>query len=112
MTKKKSIPDKVLKYAQARASGIDKDKSKDIAGYSVNTSAHDVENLETYKVVTIRDALLGQISIKDITAKHIENIVQDTDKNARNNAIKLAYDRIEPSNAIMEDTEKITITLK
>jgi hypothetical protein len=110
--KKLLINDRVVKYAKARSEGKTKKASKEIAGYAPTTPSVKIENSLAMKSLSVRDSLLSHISLQDITKAHAEVINQKGDLGARNTAIKLAYERIEPDTISNEETDKITVVLK
>lgn len=103
--------DKILKYHRARQMGHNKAKSKEIAGYSAGTNTVAVENTQVYKSLSIKDSILGVITQQELANEHLKNIKQDTDRSAKNVAIKLAYDRIEPEFAPTAEVEKVVVVL-
>lgn len=58
-----------------------------------------------------KDALLENITIEKLAKETIKNIEQDIDKGAKNNAIKMAVDRIEPDKSI-EQAQQVNIVLR
>ncbi len=111
--KKKREPTvKMIKYHKAVMSGKGKFEALKIAGYSHGVKPRDVENKAGYQVLSIKDSILAGITMEEITMAHVENIRQVEDKGARNNAIKLAYERIEPDNKAIEQEERVFVILK
>lgn len=112
MSKPKTPSDRMKKYHKARLEGHNKEQSKAIAGYSPNTLTTTIEASDTYKRVSIGEQIEREITTKEIIAAHADNIRQDKDLGARNAAIKMAYERIEPDNEAPEQAERVIVILK
>ena len=114
-TKKPDLNTKQGKYLVAQMQGMNKTEAALSAGYPDGTHTGRIENSKQYQVnkkTYYKDDLLSQISMKEIAQAHAENIRQDTDKGARNQAIKMAVDKIEPQDMPDEDNDRVTVILK
>lgn len=112
LEKPKKPSSRLIKYHKARLSGKNKEDSKTVAGYSPATTTTTIEKMDSYKRISLGDQIKEQMSEREIIAAHIENIKQDKDLGARNAAIKMAYERIEPDNAAPEQAERVIVILK
>jgi len=103
---------KIKKYHKARLQGNNKEESKRIAGYSDKTKTTAIEKTEAYKKISIKDTLLKEISLKEMTEIHAKNI-RSEDERVSNTALNMAYDRVEPSNTkATSDVDKVIIIMK
>lgn len=105
---------RIGKYFLNKKAGMTKSEAQRRAGFpDVNHPAR-IENTKTYKALEkyyYADELQKIISIQQIAQAHAENIMQDQDRGARNTAIKMAIDKIEPEEK-PKDEEVVTIILK
>lgn len=104
--------DRIIKYKKARLEGKSKEDSKRVAGYAPSTKTTTIEKSDTYKRLTIKDALLQHTTYNELAKEHMKNILQDEDKGAKNKAIEMAYNRIEPTNTPQEEEERVIIVLR
>lgn len=72
-----------------------------------------MERTSTYQACRARygDELRGLISLGEMAAEHIKNIKQDADKGAKNTAIKMAKEYIEPETEI-RDQEMVNVIIR
>lgn len=72
-----------------------------------------LESTSTYKacVSSFKDALLNITTPSKLANELLKNIEQDADKGAKNNAIKIAMDKIEPDK-IQQQAQMVNIVLK
>ena len=94
---KADLTKKTGKYFLARQKGMTKSE----AAISLGMAPTGVANIEATKnyqacVKKYGDVLREKIALEMIAEEQIKNIMQDTDKGAKNVAIKQAMDRIEP----------------
>lgn len=75
------------KYLRGVKSGKTKKEAKVAAGYSANTSETLIENTELFKKALERDLM----ELGEVFKEHKKNIVQDSDKKAKNTAIDMYY---------------------
>jgi len=116
-TGKKSINlnSRVAKYYLAKKQWATGKESLKIAGYSEKSNQQTaIENTKQYKEIQeyFKDHLLKEISLKEISQELKKNIIQDQDKGAKNTAIKLALDKIEPDNINTDEDKEIYVVLK
>jgi hypothetical protein len=111
---KVSMDSKAYKYFMAKKGGNTREASLAIAGYRKTNNLAEIENTKTFLELERRyaDELRAQISLREIASEHIKNIVQDVDKGAKNKAIEIALNRIEPNNEPQEKDEKVLVVLK
>jgi hypothetical protein len=115
ITKKNKKADFTLKSGKfflAQQQGMKDSEASKIAGIS-KTNITNIENTDNYKlcVETFKDNLLSQITIRELTAELLKNIRQDTDKGAKNTAIKIAIDKVEPENN-QQQAQQVNIVLE
>ena len=73
-----------------------------------------MEKTKSYQAIEAKykDRLLNVITLDEIALAHAENITQDKDRGARNTAIKMAVDRIEPDILSGDGDEKVLVILR
>lgn len=106
---------KPAKYFVAKRQGKTKAEAKAIAGYSAGTEVKDIESTQVVQYLEkkyYKDELLREIALSDIAKAHAEIIKQDKDLGARNTAIKLALERVEPETNPTEENETVLFVLK
>ena len=110
-TKKPDFKTKSGKLFLAQQTMTDTESARAI-GISPN-AVPTLEKTKTYQAIkkSFADTLQDIISTQDIAKALAENITQETDKNARNSAIKIAIDKIEPDK-IQAQAQQVNITLK
>lgn len=101
------------RYFLARKRGLTKKEARDVAGYG-GTHPDRIEASQTYQVIarTYKDVLLGQMSLDQIASEHIKVIKQDIELHAKNNAIKMAIEKIEPEVTNSRDDDRLVVILK
>lgn len=113
--KKPLKPDFTLKSGKlflAQQKGL-----KDIDACKVaGIAPKNITNLEATKNYqrcekSFKDAILDKTTINNLADELLKNIVQDNDKGAKNNAIKMALDKIEPDN-IQAQAQQVNIVLR
>jgi len=99
INKKPDINSRIGKYFIARNQGKTKTEASITAGYPSPTHSTRIEQTRTYQAIKqyYRDELLRQITLQDIAKEQIKNILQDSDRSAKNKAIEMALNRIEPN---------------
>lgn len=102
------------KYLIARTKTKTKKEALELAG--INPSAQStIENSPTYKALEekyFKGAMLEEISIQQIAKELTKNITQDEDRGAKNKAIEIALNRIEPDKITEKDDEQVIVILK
>lgn len=99
------------KYFLARKKGL---RQKDAAEL-LNIHPHYAPRLEKTKAYQAlvqtyyKDELLTRVTMGQIAEEHAKNILQDQDKGAKNTAIKMALDKVEPSEMSREDDKLIVV---
>lgn len=103
MAKIPKITSRVGKYFVAvNNQGKTKKEAQIIAGYSLDNQSSKIEATKGYKALQARFAntFLSDMPLKELSGHLIDNIRQKgqnrIDRNARNGAIKIALDKIEP----------------
>lgn len=118
MARKRSLADDLAsrpgKYFLARKAGHNKKKAAIVAGYANGQHTSDIERTDTYQHVAkaYKDVLLDKISLEQIADAHVDNITQDKDRGARNKAIEMAKEWIEPSDNDTPDVEHVVVVLQ
>jgi len=106
---------KAYKYYEAKKLGRTKKQAALEAGYSLSTATQPtaIEKTQDYQIVErhFKDELLTKISLGEIADALSYNIRQETQLGARNEAIKIALDKIEPDKVI-EENEQVLIVIK
>ncbi len=102
------------KYFLNRKKGKTKKESALSAGYADAAHTSVIEATATYKAIvrSYKDELLDIIPLSEIAQSHAENIRQDRDLGARNAAIKMAYEKIEPEEVKDDKEDKLIVILR
>lgn len=104
-----------FRYYEAKKTCKTKKEAALKAGYSLATATQisPIEQSQDYQLIErhFKDELLSKITISEIADELTKNIRQDVQLGAKNEAIKLALERIEPD-VIPEDNETVLIVLK
>ena len=115
ITKKPLDNARMAKYFILKQKGMNKKEAQLNAGYSSPAkNSYQIEHSKTYQAIEKRyfkDIIQDQISMPDIVAELKKNIVQDDDKGAKNKAIELAMNRVEPETKVTQE-ESILVVLK
>ncbi len=113
--KKPDLTSRAGKYFIAKASGLNKTQSAIVAGYPDGTHTHRIENSKTYQEIEktyFKDEILKQLNLEEIAGELRKNIVQDTDRGAKNKAIEIALSKIEPDKIVSQDDDRVMVILK
>ena len=70
------------------------------------------DNYQELERSTYKEEILKHITMAQIASEHIKIMTQDGDLGAKNTAIKLALDKLEPQGTTTEEQEKIVVILK
>jgi hypothetical protein len=112
------IHTKVGKYFMAVKAGKTKKEAQVVAGYAMDNKSTAIEATDTYKALQVHfaDAFSKKMSMEEISDYLIDNIKQEgatrIDRNARNGAIKIALDKLEPEGGNKSDgADKVLIVL-
>ncbi len=103
---------KAGKLFLAQQSGLtDSEASRKIGISEKNVT--ELEATKTYQAIikSFKDAILEKTTISNLAEELNKNIKQDADKGAKNNAIKIALDKIEPEN-LPQTAQQVNIVLK
>jgi len=118
MKKKPDLHTKVGKYFMAVKTGKTKKEAQIVAGYATPTHATTIEKSDQFKQLQehFGDNLLKQITVQEINSYLIDNIKQTgeekIDRGARNKAIEIAKEMVEPSGKTPRDEgDKVLIVL-
>lgn len=109
-----SLETKVGKYyKKTRIEGKQKGIAALEAGYADDQHSHQIESTKAFERIDAyyKTALLNHISLDSIAAEHVKNIVQDQDKGAKNKAIEMAIDRIDPDSKPRDEEESRVIVV-
>jgi hypothetical protein len=113
--KKPDIDSKIGKYFINRQKGINKRQAQLQAGFPDGQHAHRIENTKTYKAIEkvfYKDALLSKITIHELADEHLKNILQDNDLGAKNKAIQMALEKLEPDKVVSNTEDGLTVIFK
>lgn len=104
---------KPYKYFIARTKGKNKKQSALEAGYADGQHITQIERGVGFQEVKeyFKDVLIGKIKVSEIADELVKNIVQDTDRGAKNKAIEIALGKIEPEK-VMEQEDKVIVILQ
>jgi len=93
---------------------MSKSKAAKAAGITTVENVTNMERTKTYQALEHKYAehLEQQIGLGEVAAEHKKNILQDVDKGAKNNAIKLFLDRVEPEQQQKDDDDKMIIIMR
>ena len=108
--KKPDLNTKAGKYLVAKMQGKNKTEAALTAGYPDGNHTTRIEATKTYQAIAqtyYKDELLKRISLGQIADEQIKNIIQDNDRGAKNKAIEMAINRIEPQDMPTDDTDSI-----
>jgi hypothetical protein len=103
------------KYWIERQKGKSKKESALAVGLNPSNVSHTekTENFLALEASTYKEEIIKHITMAQIAAEHKKVIVQDGDLGAKNTAIKLALERIEPDGGPKEDTsQKVVVVLR
>ena len=112
--KKPEDNQRMMKYFVAKQSGMTKAQAEVSAGYPHPNHSSRIEKSITYQAIEkkyYRDVLLSKISMSGIADEQLKVILQDKDNGAKNKAIEMALNRIEPEVKITQE-ESILVVLK
>jgi hypothetical protein len=101
--KKADLNTKAGKYFLNKRKGMNKKEAALSAGYADGQHVTQIERSPTYQAIEKRyykDTLLQKITLEKIAEEHMKVIEQDEDRGAKNTAIKMALERIEPETAM------------
>lgn len=117
--KKPDLTTKVGKYFMAVQKGKTKKEAQIVAGYSTPTHATSIERSKEFQALQtyFKTSFLQKMSMDEVADALIDNIKQENeekiDRAARNGAIKIALDKLEPQNQqISDEADKVLIVLK
>lgn len=101
-------------FVKHRIEGKTKSVAAKEAGISDVRNVTNIEKTDTYQKLDAKyaDYLAERIGMGEVAEEHIKNIKQDQDKGAKNNAIKMFLERVEPEVLQKEDDEKMIIVLR
>lgn len=98
--------------------GIQKGKTKKVAAIEAGLNPKNVskamatENYQALERSSYREEILKHITMAQIAGEHVKVIVQDKDLGAKNTAIKMAYEKIEPEAVPDKDEQKVLVILR
>ncbi len=74
--------------------------------------AMQTENFQALERSSYKEEILKKITMAQIAQEHIKVIVQDKDLGAKNTAIKMAYEKIEPDETNLDTPDKVLVILR
>lgn len=109
-----SLDNKPGRYFLAKRAGNNKKAAAIVAGYADGQHTALIEKSKTYQEIErhYKNVLGGHISMDEIAEAHADNIRQDKDRGARNKAIEIALERIEPSGTPPDEVERVLVILR
>ncbi len=111
--KKPELNSKTARYFLAKQKTTSRAAAARMVGLNPTNVSH-VEDSQKYKLIEAhyKDKLLGHISLDEIAEAHAENIRQSDDRGARNTAIKMATDKIEPDKVTDDGEDRVLVILR
>jgi len=106
---------KTYKYFKSHVlQGKTKTEAAKEAGISHVGNTTNIEKTKTFQALTLKyaDSIQQVISMDEVAFEHTKNIVQDTDRGAKNAAIKMFLERVEPEAHKKEEEDKLIIVLR
>lgn len=102
------------KYWLARQKGKGKTEAAKELGINPRNVSHieASQNFQALEKSSYKEEIIKHITLAQIAEEHIKVIRQDKDLGAKNTAIKIAVDRINPENEPIGDYEKVIVILK
>jgi hypothetical protein len=114
-TKKPDLYTRQGKYFTAKMRGMNKSNAALAAGYPDGHHTSRIEATKAYQVTEThyKDELLKRMPIGQLADEHVKNILQDQDKGAKNKAIDMALNKIEPQGTTYNDEDdRVVVVLK
>ncbi len=118
MSTKKKIKIDMKSKAGKYFLALQKGSTKKEAALTVGIDPRNVNKLEDtqmYQAIEkkyFKDELLDQITLTGLAQELLKNIVQDTDRGAKNKAIEIALSKLEPEKAPKDADEKVLIVIQ
>jgi hypothetical protein len=113
--KKPDLNTKTGKYFLNKQKGLTKVKSAELAGFAQpEKHTHQIEQTALYKAIERKhysEVLQDKITIEQIADEQIKVIKQDKDLGAKNKAIEMAVNKIEPEDQ-KPDEEKVIVVMR
>jgi len=106
---------KTAKYFVAHhMDGLSKSAAARVAGISTVRNVANIEKTETYQTLARRYAgvIERTISIDDVAEEHKKNIIQDQDRGAKNKAIEMYLNRVEPEEKAKDDDDRMIVVMR
>ena len=113
--KKPDLDTRIGKYFVAKKQGKNKTEASIVAGYPTATHTTRIEATKTYQALEkayYNDELLKRISLGQIVDEQIKNITQDNDRGAKNKAIEMALNRLEPLGMPVNNEEEVVVVMR
>jgi hypothetical protein len=113
-TKKPDLNTRQGKYFIGKMKGLSKTDAAIAAGYPDGHHTTRIEATEAYKATEThyKDELLKRMPIGQLADEHVKNILQDQDKGAKNKAIDMALNWIEPKGMPNDEDDRVVVILK
>ena len=105
------------KYLVNKAKGLSKKDSAIEAGYSESTATHAVQQIEKSEVYQelerkfFVDTLKEQTSLEEIGEELLKNVRQDKDRGAKNKAIEIVLNKLEPEQKDSSEDERVFVVI-
>lgn len=114
MAKKADLNTKAGKLWLGLQSGKSKKKAALEAGLNPANVSHAMktENFQALERSSYKEEILKHITMAEVAQEHIKVLKQDGDLSAKNTAIKMALEKIEPENVPTGEAEKVLVILK
>lgn len=94
--------------------GMSKSAAIRVAGISDVRNIQNIEKTETYQTLSRRYAgkLESIISIDEVAEEHKKNIIQDQDRGAKNKAIEMYLNKVEPEERAKDDDDRMIVVMR
>jgi len=94
--------------------GMSKSLAAKEAGISSIKNITNIERTDTYQKLAAQyaDIVKEFMGFEAVALEHIKNIKQDSDKGAKNTAIKMYLEKVEPETKKETNTEKMLVILR
>jgi hypothetical protein len=101
-------------FVAHRIEGKNKSQASKVAGITDPRNINKIEVTKTYQTLERKyaEVLLEKIPIEEVAEAHADNIRQKGDRGARNVAIKMLLDKVEPEALQRDADEQVVVILR
>ena len=111
--KKPNLNSKVGKYYLAVQKGKTKKEAQIVAGYNSVNNVTQIEKSKSFGEIQryFKDEFMDRTTLGELSDELLKNIKQDKDRGAKNKAIELALNRVEPLTKVVTEDDKVIVIL-